>query len=63
MNCISTSLPLPVFPNDPPYPLQGSRDGEELGALDGNLLGRRVGDEDGLRVGNSLGLEEGSPVR
>jgi hypothetical protein len=39
VNDITSSLPLVVFPNDPSYPLQGSRDGSELGTTEGTLLG------------------------
>jgi len=63
MNDMVTSLGLPVFPNVPSYPVQASKDGEELGALDGSRDGEELGALDGNLLGCRLGDEEGSPVR
>jgi hypothetical protein len=39
MNDIVISLLVVVFPKVPSYPLQESRDGDELGTLEGDPLG------------------------
>jgi len=70
INDIVISLLLVVFPNVPSYPLQESRDGDELGdeegssigLKEGTLLGIILGTIDGPLVGFKLGSELGESL-